>query len=133
MKNKIKYIVFSKRKNFKVLSWIESSSDKTYTSFCNYLKSINVIPPKEDYFNRALRFYTLSLPSTDSTEDNKTKEDSSVDKTSLDEVVDQLKETLPEKSLEKSKAKAKTKVIKEVKKPVRRKRRRKTAVVNNEN
>ena len=53
----IKYEIFRNRKKFNIIKWLESDKEKTFNSFVEFLSSKNVLPPLEDYFNKALEFY----------------------------------------------------------------------------
>jgi hypothetical protein len=60
MKNKIKYEMFLNRKKFNVINWIKSNG-KDYQKFCSFLESRNVMTPGEEYFDKALYFYTNNI------------------------------------------------------------------------
>ena len=54
---KIRYSIFSSRKNFNILKWIKNSSNKTYEEFKDFLESKNIVPPAKAYFEKAVNFY----------------------------------------------------------------------------
>ena len=57
MKNKIKYNIFRLRKNFNIINWLKSATEKSYESFTAYLNNRNILPPSREYFDNALSFY----------------------------------------------------------------------------
>jgi hypothetical protein len=61
---KIKYNIFSSRKNFNIINWIRSSTEKTYNSFVLYLNNRNIIPPNAEYFEKALDYYNKQFKSS---------------------------------------------------------------------
>lgn len=106
MTKQLKYNIFCSRKRFNILSWLKIANDKTYSTFCDFLKSRNVMPPDEDYFNRALRHFI----STNSAEKEIKQEDLKVDSQEvlekkeelvLPEAVEETKEVLEEPQDEK--------------------------------
>ena len=60
-KKRIKYSIFSSRKNFNIINWISSDKEKTYESFISFLEKINIIPPEKEYFDRAYDFYEKNI------------------------------------------------------------------------
>ena len=142
MTKKLKYSIFCNRKRFNVISWLKVSSEKTYTAFCAFLDSRNVLPPDEDYFNRALTHFnsTHSAPLEAKTVEAQPVVEKVV---SVIDVIDQkvdteavtqpAEEIPPENVTIEPEVKISPEPLKEVKKTTRRKRRRKSADVNNEN
>ena len=142
MTKKIKYSIFCNRKRFNIISWLKFSSEKTYPAFCAFLDSRNVLPPDEDYFNRALIHFnsTHSVPLETKTAEAQPAVEEVV---SVIEVLDQkidtealtqpAEEIPPEIVSIEPEVQISPEPLKEVKKTTRRKRRRKSADVNNEN
>ena len=58
---KIKYKVFASRKKFNIISWIKSTSNKTYESFSEFLSNRNVFPPGTEYWDKAIKFYNSTI------------------------------------------------------------------------
>ena len=142
MTKKLKYSIFCNRKRFNVISWLKVSSEKTYAAFCAFLDSRNVLPPDEDYFNRALTHFnsTHSVPlETKTVETQPVVEEVVPVIEILDQKVDTEAVTQPAEEIQPETVAIEPEVqishepLKEVKKTTRRKRRRKTADVNNEN
>ena len=142
MTKKLKYSIFCNRKRFNVISWLKVSSEKTYAAFCAFLDSRNVLPPDEDYFNRALTHFnsTHSVPLEAKTVEAQPVVEEVVPVTEvLDQKVDTeavtqpAEEIPPETVAIESEVQISPEPLKDVKKTTRRRRRKKTVDVNNEN
>jgi hypothetical protein len=51
--NKIKFSMFRNRRRFNILTWLSKNAINTYPAFLEFLATKNVIPPPEDYYNKA--------------------------------------------------------------------------------
>ena len=156
MNKQLKYSIFCNRKRFNVISWLKATSEKTYPAFCNFLKSRNVLPPDEDYFNRALSHFNSTLPPSTASSLIKTQpvkeevivpvvqdlkkeveKDKQTEETNVKtepEAVTQPAENIPPENIAvEPEEQLDLEPLKESKKTTRRKRRRKSEDVNNEN
>ena len=142
MTKKLKYSIFCNRKRFNVINWLKVSNEKTYTAFCTFLDSRNVLPPDQDYFNRALTHFnsTLSVPlETKKVEPQPVVEEVVPVVKALDQKVDTEAVTQPAEEIPAETVSNELEVqispepLREEKKTTRRKRRRKSTDVNNEN
>jgi len=156
MNKQLKYSIFCNRKRFNVINWLKAASEKTYPAFCNFLNSRNVLPPDEDYFNRALSHFNSTLPPSPEpsliethsvkeevivpvvqklekeVEKEKQPEETNVE-TEHEANTQTAEETPPENITNEPEEQLDLAPLKEIKKATRRKRRRKSADVNNEN
>jgi len=94
--SKIKYKIFSKRKKFKIINWLEKSKTKTLESLTLFLKDKDVLPPSKEYFDKALKFFNENKISQEEPEAKEVKKETIPIEVSLPDVKE---ESVVEKSV----------------------------------